>query len=466
MRSIDICYIISHGFTLRMVTQTNLLGKLREKGLNIAVICSDRFDPYLRKYCFDNTIELFEFKETNKLRKQTYLNKRKYFLEDLDKNPALLEKHKKDVLYNKSRNPINHILPRYYYIIYKLIKIFPAIRKIFLKNESRNLHSKSAEELLKKIQPKKLVSMYPVNPLESTLLKAGNELDEIETWIHLLSWDNISCKGHFPQLANKYIVWGDIMKEELIEYYNIDPIFIFKCGVPHFDLYNQISDLEVKNVMSNLGIHKEDSILLFAMSSPRFAPLEIEIVEQLAKKVSCNEFNSDCVLIIRPHPQNMTKSMGDMSWIDRLDNLNKYERVFVDYPQLNKSNLAWSMREDDMKRIAAFVKSSAIVINTCSTISIEGLLCNKPVILSAFDSNKHLKYWISARRMIDYNHLDKLISLGGVTVAKNYEEFYKSIEEYLSNKDFNQENRNLTVNRQIINSSNYTNEIVSVLSLK
>ena len=308
--------------------------------------------------------------------------------------------------------------------------------------------------------------MYPVNPLESTLLKAGNELDEIETWIHLLSWDNISCKGHFPQLANKYIVWGDIMKEELIEYYNIDPIFIFKCGVPHFDLYNQISDLEVKNVMSNLGIHKEDSILLFAMSSPRFAPLEIEIVEQLAKRVSCNEFNSDCVLIIRPHPQNMNKSMGDMSWIDRLDNLNKYERVFVDYPQLNKSNLAWSMREDDMKRIAAFVKSSAIVINTCSTISIEGLLCNKPVILSAFDSNKHLKYWISARRMIDYNHLDKLISLGGVTVAKNYEEFYKSIEEYLSNKDFNQENRNLTVNRQIINSSNYTNEIVSVLSLK
>ena len=464
MKKIDVCYIISHGFTMRMVTQTNLLGKLTDKDLNVAVISPDKSDPYLRSYCFERNIELFELNETNKLKNQTYLNKRKYFLEDIDKNPALLEKHKHAVLFNKAKNPMRHILPRYYYMIYKLIKKFPVIREKFIQNETRNISSKLAEELLNKIKPKKLISMYPVNQLESSLLSAGNKIDEIQTWIHLLSWDNISCKGHFPQLADKYMVWGDIMKEELIEYYNIEEKSIFKCGVPHFDLYNQTSESDVKEVMDSLGIIESDSVLLFAMSSPRFAPREIDIVEWLADKVSKGEFKKECTLLVRPHPQNMTKSMGDISWLDRLEKLNKYDRVIVDYPKLNESKLDWSMRLEDMKRLVVCVKCSSIVINTCPTISIEGLLSKKPVILTAFDGDEHLPYWISARRMIDFNHLSKLVSLGGITVSKNYEEFQDSISEYLKNKGLRLKERNLTINRQIVDSLDYTNEVVKVLS--
>ena len=281
--NVDICYVISHGFTMRMVTQTNLLGKLRKKGLKIAIICPDRFDVFLRNYCHEHSIEMYELNEINKFKNQAYLNKRKYFLEDINNNPALLEKHKRAILYNKSKNPLNHILPRYHYLIYKLIKIFPSIRKRFLRNEKQILYSKQALDLLNKIKPKKLISMYPVNYLESILLKAGNDLDFIETWIHLLSWDNISCKGHFPQLADKFIVWGEIMKEELVEYYSINRKSIFKCGVPHFDLYNQISDSEINNIMDNFGISKNSPTIFFAMSSPRFAPMEIEIVEFCAE---------------------------------------------------------------------------------------------------------------------------------------------------------------------------------------
>lgn len=465
MKKIDVCYIISHGFSMRMVTQTDLLGKLSKKGLNVAVICTDKSEPFLKSYCLNRKIEIFEFNETNKFKNQAYLNKRKYFLEDIHKNPALLEKHKRAVLFNKSKNPLKHIRPRYYFMIYKLIKFLPIIRERFIKNENRNISSKLAGELLNKIKPRKLISMYPVNSLESSLLSAGNKIDSIQTWIHLLSWDNISCKGRFPQLADKYMVWGDIMKEEFIEYYKIDKKSIFKCGVPHFDLYNQISESKVKDVLDSLGIIESDSVLLYAMSSPRFAPREIEIVEWLADKLNNREFKKECILLVRPHPQNMTKSMGDISWLDRLDKLNRYDKVIVDYPKLNESKLEWSMELEDMKRLVACVKSSSVVINSGSTISIEALLSKKPVILTAFDGDNYLPYWISARRLIDYNHLAKLVSLGGVTVSKNFKEFQNSILDYLKNKDLRLKERNLTINRQIVDSLDYTNEVVKVLSL-
>ena len=59
---VDIAYIISHGFAARMVMQTNLLGRLVERGLKVALIAPDQDDENLKKYCSDNKIELHEFK--------------------------------------------------------------------------------------------------------------------------------------------------------------------------------------------------------------------------------------------------------------------------------------------------------------------------------------------------------------------------------------------------------------------
>ncbi len=228
-KRIDIAYIATHGFAARMVTQTNLLGKLVEQGKKVALIVPDKEDENIRNYCQKNGVECFEFSPVSKFWSGQYSDARKYFLEDIKNNTALWEKYIRAVKYNTSKNPWNHIRPRLLYICHHLVRYFPSLKAWYKKRERKQLDSPSAKAFMEKINPGLLVSTYPVNFQEAMLLKAAENIGS-QTTIHLLSWDNISCKGHFPVLADEYIAWGPIMKEEFMEYYGIPEDKIRICA--------------------------------------------------------------------------------------------------------------------------------------------------------------------------------------------------------------------------------------------
>jgi hypothetical protein len=211
---IDIAYIVSHGFAARMVMQTDLLKKLSQKGQNIALVSPDANDANLKKYCDEHHIKLIEYKTQNLRWSGFYMEKRKYFLENIEENAALYEKHIWATKYNESKNPISHILPWYGILCYKLIKVFPSIKNKFFKNEKKHLKNEKAIELLTEFEIQLVVSTYPVAYVEAELLHAAECLG-IKRIIHLLSWDNISCKGRFPALADDYIAWGPIMYPQI-----------------------------------------------------------------------------------------------------------------------------------------------------------------------------------------------------------------------------------------------------------
>ena len=460
----DIAYIVSHGFAARMVTQTNLLGQLVKEGKRVALICPDKSDQNLKTYCENEGIDLYEFNPESSFWTAHYADIRKYFLEDIETNVALKEKHIYATKYNKSLNPIKLLKPRLAYIGYKFTKKFPIIRKWYKAQEEKHLISYKAEKLITEINPKVLVSTYPVSFSEAKLLKVGNNRMNTKTVIHLLSWDNITCKGHFPQLADEYIAWGPIMKEELIEYYNINKDKIHICGVPHFDVhYNSVLAPQFKKYLVDLGLNPQVKYLFFGMSSPRFAPHEIDIVEKLATWVTNNAFGSKLNLLIRPHPQNVQGSMSDLGWVSRLENI-KSTRVAVDFPTMNKSNLPWSMHIDDMTRLSQLLLGSEIVLNSGSTLSIDALCLSKPIILTSFDGDYSLEYWKSAARLIDYPHLNKLNLLNAIKLALNYKILKKLITLYLKDPKLDEEARQNAIYKFcFFNEGQATNRVRNIL---
>lgn len=437
----DIVYIVSHGFASRMVTQTNLLGKLVQAGKSVALISPDKEDIVLKNYCNEEGVELYEFNPSSSFWTSQYTDSRKYFLEDIDSNVALKEKHIWAIKYNTSKNPWNHLRPRVLYLVYKLIKKFPIIRKWYRLKEQKYLKSNEAENLIKRLNPKYLVSTYPVSFGESMLLKAGNNNNSTITMIHLLSWDNITCKGHFPELAQKYIAWGPIMKQEFIEYYKIEPFNIEICGVPHFDIhYESKSKPDFKKYIIQLGLDPDKPYLFFGMSSPRFAPKEIEIVEQLSVALHNNKFGERMQMVVRPHPQNVQGYMADLSWLPRLSKLQS-KRVGIDYPLLKESKMQWSMEQADMIKLSQLLVHSKLCINSGSTLCIDALSCNIPVLVSAFDSDSELNYWKSARRLMDFPHLRKLREMGGFVVASSIENLIVEITNFISDPNRDLEKR-------------------------
>lgn len=435
-----IAYIVSHGFAARMILQTDLLGKLTAAGHQLILICPDPSDPVLSEYGRLKNIELVKYKTSKWIWRINYTLYRSYFLEDIKANPALYEKHYYEIHLSKQRFKFLKLIPRFLICFYYFIRVFPILRKLYKKEEAFLLNDRKAKKLLKSLAIDLLISTYPANANEGILLHNARRLN-IKTVIHLLSWDNISCKGHFLSLADKYISWGPVMTSEFKQYYKIPEQNIYECGVPHFDLHiNSKGTEDSKNRLNILNIQAGQPYLVFGMSAPRFVPHEIDIVEYLAGKVEQNFFGEETILVIRPHPQNLTGGMADSSWTKRLEQLQS-DRVRLFLPLLVKSNLPWSMELEDMKNLSAVLQHCVVCINSCSTFSIDSLMAGRGNIAPMFDADKKLDYWHSAVRLIDYNHIKKFIGLGGTVLVRNYPELDAEIHQFLKDPNYKLEER-------------------------
>ncbi len=431
---IDIAYIISHGFAARMVMQTNLLGRLVEKGLKVALIAPDNEDTNLKKYCSKNNIKLRQFNPESNFWNSNYAKARMYLLEDINKNPALYEKYIYALKSGSNGSILSKLKPRIFKMAHDLKEVLPFIKRLFQKREMRMLESQEALDLIDSLKPTILVSTYPVNYSESMLVLAAQN-SGLKTMMHLLSWDNISCKGHFPILTDEYIAWGKIMRDELKEYYEIESSKIHMTGVPHFDLHTSSKKKpNPERHLEKLGLNSQKPYLFFGMSSPRFAPKEIDIVEYLAAQINDSVYGKELQLVIRPHPQNIQGNMSDKTWLPRLKALIN-NRIAVDFPILTESKMPWSMEESDMDKLSNLLAGARLSLNSGSTLSIDSMICGTPVIITSFDGDAKLSYWISARRLIDYNHLKKLTNREGVITCDSFQTLESSIKKIMENRE-------------------------------
>ncbi len=451
--SFDFCYVISNGFSARMLFQTGLIPTLANRCNGIALIVPDKNDENLIKYTKDNNnISIFEIQLPNSFWTDDYKFKRKYYLENIKTNPALYEKHIHSIRYNKSLHPWRRIRAFYYILIHLLIPYFPSIKKQFIKNESKYLINNEVIKLISNISPKIVIATYPVNILEAQVLFAAKK-NNIKTLIHLLSWDNITSKGRFPVEGDEYISWGPIMTNELIEYYQTPKTHIHECGVPHFDIHLGIKDKATpENLLGELNLDQNKPYIVAAMSAPRFSPHEIDIVEWIAQKIEKGELGKNMQLVIRPHPQNITGNMSDNKWLKRLKKLSS-DKVAIDYPILTRSSIQWSMKNNDMIRLSHLLGSSLVCINCGSTISIDSMLVGRPVIIASFDGYFRLPFWKSAKRLIQFTHLKKFIALNGVRVVNNYDELKNNILELNKNPNID-DNKIKNALLQICNNPN------------
>ena len=418
-----------------MIFQTGLVGTLASRGHRVGVVVPDATDAQLVASAAKAGVELIELPGELTPVQAQMLQFRRYLLDDLEANPALYEKHMQRAN-DPERRGLRRLQTRLGWWAYRAQRKLPPLRTAYRALEKRLLYSSAVEAKLRELNPRLVVATYPVFPPEFQLLAAARRLGTA-TAIHLLSWDNITSKGIFPALADDYIAWGPIMAAELREYYGVHEAKIHRCGVPHFDLHREsVAQPDREGYLSELGLDPNRPYLFHAMSAPRFAPREIDVVEWIARRVGEGAFGGEMQFVVRPHPQNMTGYMADHSWVDRLRELNKLDHVAINYPGLvEASGMPWSMQQEDMRILSQLLAGSAVVTNIGSTVSIDALMCGRPVVLTSFDAGEELPYWTSARRLLDFTHLRKFVAGGGVEVARSFEELETMLRAYLTDPE-------------------------------
>ena len=441
-----ITYLISHGHTARGALQTNLLQLLRQEGIEVTVIAREGKDSEFSSLISEQGARLVSYSPKQDRWRHHLSNFRGYIHQDIRENPALWEKHlQKTDPAIAGRRKIT--ITKLYLVVGDLIRKTGWLKQLFKKLEQRSYTKNQAIELVRELKPDLVISTRPVDDLEVEILRAAEVLG-VERAMYILSWDNITSKGFFPVLANYYLTWGPVMNEELDEYYQVSSSRIFNTGVTHFDIHARVKmgEIESPGLLDKIGLDPTRPYLFFTMSASYYAPNEIDIIEALALKVVDGYFGDDMQLIIRPHMINLMSDRSDQSWLKRLQELQS-ERVKVDFPDAHNSLLTWYMKQDDMIRLSHLINGAAVCLNSGSTIAIEAVYLDRPVVLTPFDTEEW-SYWRSARRLIDYLHLEKIVATGACSVASSLDEMFRYVADYLADPTLLQARRTKAVERE------------------
>lgn len=421
----DVCYIISHGFAARMILHSDVVPELRASGLSVAIVAPGADEPSLAAFARRHDIDIIPAPPRRRGVGALLQRSRPYVLEDIAGNPALRAKHQRGRAGRRRAR-----LPDMSLELNRSLVRAPRVARWFSRLERSLLADRRVEQLLADLKPGLVVATYPINALESSFLHEA-ERASIPTVGQLLSWDNITCKGRFPVPPQHYLSWGKVMSAELREHYATSADRIHECGVAHFDQHvTAPSRAQQRQILEGLGLDPRRPYLFLGMSSPYFAPHEIDIVQWLAARVTGDAFGAEMQLVVRPHPQNVQGHMADMTWLARLRAL-VGPRVAVDYPSLEDGSLHWAMKEQDLPHLANLLAGCAMCLNSGSTLAIDAIVHDKPVVLTCFDADRALPWWQSARRLVEYPHLAKLIALGGVRTVSSLNELEAAIAAYL-----------------------------------
>ena len=237
------------------------------------------------------------------------------------------------------------------------------------------------------------------------------------------SWDNLTTKGLLRILPEKLLVQNDIAKKEAIRLHGAKADAVEVIGIPHYDFYfTQLGG-------ARSGAAKK--IALFVPTGDRY--IKNNTVDRDILKMLDEALDKSWQILIRLPPTDS---------VSYLDNMKTNERFVFDRPgkSFNVHKNAELNRDDDLRLIDE-LKESSFVISGPSTMAIDAVFFDKPVVLMAFDGLERRLYLESIKRYYDYDHWRPVIESGGVKLAKNPKEFFNMIKYCIEDPKRDEENR-------------------------
>tara|TARA_A100001035_G_scaffold272173_1_gene261143 strand:+ start:1331 stop:2683 length:1353 start_codon:yes stop_codon:yes gene_type:complete len=410
-----IMLLLPTGMTIRNLLNTDIVKNILEKSSHEIICCINNPEKY-HSYFEHERIQYINFYEKTKysfsnllmmvLRRRFYAINENRTLTILKKNP-FAKNNLKDKIFSFLSYP------------------FPKSKTIFnsLKFLQKSIYFSSIEikSQFEHHKPDLIFSTHLVARHEYGYLMEAKKRN-IPTIGMVKSFDNLTGKGFIPYKTDYAIVWNDILKDELISIYEYDESNISVTGVPQFDIYKNSPKISKYEFFKKYNLTKNMKVILFATNSQLISPDDFEYIEFLASKLI--ELNAQ--MIVRIHP---TDHIGRYKGA-------KFKNVCFQIPGVedgdgpNERVAAKKFLED----LSDTLYFSDVTINTASTMSLDAIAHDKPVINIAFDMVEK-PYFKSVERYYEFVHYQPIIDSNATSIAKNKIELYEYLKSYLNNSD-------------------------------
>jgi CDP-glycerol glycerophosphotransferase (TagB/SpsB family) len=435
-------------FISRNILETDVLKELRKKkDLRIVIFVPDyKKDFFCRKFVSENII--IETIKTLSIDRQDIIFR---FLTGFIINTKRLRIRHLELL-DKNKKIVNFILSKFLIIFGYL----PFVKKIIQRIDFKTISKTKFESFFNNYKPD-LVFSTDIFHNDDVHFLAEAKRRKIKTIGMVRSWDNITNKGLFRIKPDKLIVHNNAVKLEAIRYENILDNDIFVSGIPQFDYYfKDFIPSNRNDFFKRIGLDENKKTILVAPHGKRFHNTDWQLLDILKK-----ELPKEVQFIVR-FPPNDTIDLKNFESDSRFF----IEKTGVEFPGKNfKDN---EVEFSDTKSLTDDLYHSDLVINYGSTISIDAVVFDKPVIIVAFDGYEKLPYIRSVIRFLDYNHVISILKTGFCKIAKRKEDLIKYIHMYLSDSSADSIGRKILIEEQIYNTdgnsgkriANYINSLI------
>ena len=270
----------------------------------------------------------------------------------------------------------------------------------------------------------------------------------IPTVAFIFSWDNLTSKGRNAASFDYYLVWSDLMRQELRHFYpDVPEDRIIVVGTPQFDPYQDSSLLwSREEFFRRIGADPSRKLICYSGGDCSIYPGEEQFVRILLELIGNEEIKGRPQVILRPCPVDMGS---------------RFDAVRAAHPELiygapewlhpEPGNWASSLpKRADVQFLANLTHHADVNVNLASTMTLDYAIHDKPVVNVAFDPVLPPPLGIPLGDLYyRFEHYRPVTELGAARIARSRQDLACQVNAYLDDPTLDRENRRRFVQLEV-----------------
>jgi len=248
----------------------------------------------------------------------------------------------------------------------------------------------------------------------------------IRTATFVFSWDNLSSRGRILPPYDDYLVWHEWMNQELLSLYKFikeDQVHI--TGTPQFDFHFKPEfQMSREELCLKIGLDPDRPFVLYTTGMQSDFPEEVYHVKTVISILNEVDPKLKPQLVVRTYVKGNSREMEELAKAGSPD---------VFFPPVLWEPTWFVPQYDDLVIYSSLLKQCLFGINPASTVSLELMMFNKPVMNIGFDPpGSDLPHCFRWKRHIEYDHYKRVVQGGGVRVAYSIDDMRMIILDYIN----------------------------------
>ncbi len=269
-------------------------------------------------------------------------------------------------------------------------------------------------------------------------------------------WDNVA-KTLYRFIPDVLIVQNEYMRAHAPFFQGIPEKKIIVTGFPQFDWYKRPEILQTREeYCASLGLDPKRKIIFFG-SEGRWTPDDGALVSLIARWVMSDKFLAPCSLFVRPHFSDIKKGR-----FDAFKNISPNVAVDDSITVSDFFSDNWDPGVLETKKFTNLIYHCDIVVAIASTLTLDAVCLDKPIINVAFKALYHPKNGRDISRLLySQDHYDWVLETGAVDLARSDEELFAAINTYLRDPSYKKKERKVLLDRLCFGNDGMSSERVA-----